>query len=94
MAYEDNPYQDGEPSGPPANQDPGQMEEKKEGEQTELLNSSICPGMKVGEELVLKIVGVHDKEYEVAYAPKEEKEPDEPGEGPPVGDAEMASMME
>lgn len=85
----------------PDNQEP--KEEKKEGSgQTFLLNKEIDPSFKVGEEMVVKIVAVHEKEYEVEYAPepsKEEKE--EHGEGgmapeAPAGESggggEMGSM--
>ncbi len=39
--------------------------EEKEGGQTFLLNKDISPDFQVGEEMVVKIVAVHDKEYEV-----------------------------
>lgn len=49
--------------------------EREDGEEkTVLIPSSLCPGMEVGDEVVLKITAIHDGEYEVAYAP-------EPGEG-------------
>jgi hypothetical protein len=63
---------------------------------TAVVPSELCPGMKVGDEMVLKIVGVDDDSYEVAYAPKEGK-PDEQEETPAPASApegSMASMME
>ena len=63
---------------------------------TAVVPSELCPGMKVGDEMVLKIVGVDDDSYEVAYAPKEGK-PDEQEETPapaPAPEGSMASMME
>ena len=63
---------------------------------TAVVPSELCPGMKVGDEMVLKIVGVDDDSYEVAYAPKEGK-PDEQEEAPaqaPAPEGSMASMME
>lgn len=33
--------------------------------------SDICPGMNVGDEMVLKIVGESDGKYQVSYAPAE-----------------------
>jgi len=65
------------PQGAPAQEQP---EEKKENDQkTFLLNKDIAPDFKVGEELVVKIVAEHDKEFEVTYAPEPGKE--EEGEG-------------
>ena len=32
--------------------------------------ADICPGMKPGDEMVLKIVGVNDGQYTVSYSPK------------------------
>jgi len=71
-------------------------------EQTAVINSSICPGMKPGDELVLKIDRVLENEYEVSYAPPakdEEGEMGDEGEGETAmregdGDSEMAAMME
>ncbi len=48
-------------------------------EQTALLPKSICPDMQPGEELVLKIDKVMDKEYVVSYSPKEKSEPEPDG---------------
>lgn len=64
----------------PANgETPEQAEENRDSENTTLIPSSLCPGMDVGDEVVLKIVGVHEDEYEVAYSPKKEKsKQDEP----------------
>lgn len=63
---------------------------KKEygGDATALISKSLCPNMKVGDEVVLKIVAEHDGEFEVAYAPEEKDEP------PHDEKAEMASMKE
>jgi hypothetical protein len=66
-----------------------------EGTETALIPQSLCPGMKPGDELVLKIDRVHGEEYEVSYAPKEESPEEAPPESaPPSGDPQMASMME
>ena len=61
--------------------------EDAEGE-TALLPKNICPGMKPGDELRLRVVRVHEDQYEVEYEGKggEKAEPPE--------DNEMASMME
>lgn len=70
--------------------------ESEDSGETAVLPKSICPGMKPGDEMVLKIVRVHDDQYEVAYAPEpkgESEESPEPATMP--GDrSEMASMME
>ena len=80
----DDYYSDGEAPAPGPTQAPDHADERETPEEgkTALLNSEICPGMKVGDELVLKVTGVHEGEYEVAYAPepKEEEEPTESGE--------------
>lgn len=48
-----------------------QSTEREEGEdKTALIPSSLCPGMEVGDEVVLKIEAIHDGEYEVSYAPE------------------------
>ena len=59
-----------DPQAPTMTQQP---EEKGEGK-TFLVNKEICPGMKVGDEMVSRIVAIHEHEYELEYAPKEESE--------------------
>ena len=86
----------------PGDKMPAQDEEEKPSEQkTALIDSSICPGMEVGDEMVVKIIGIHDKEYEVAYSEEPDKEkggdgegeaPTAKGEGNPGGG--MSSMYE
>jgi hypothetical protein len=71
-----------------------------QGEETAMLNKSILAGkhFEIGDEVVLRIVGMHDQEIEVAYAPAEEGEGEgkdygeEHQEGAPASD-EMADMM-
>ncbi len=53
---------------------PDEGGEEKE-HKTFLLNKEIDPSFKVGEEMVVKVVAVHDKEYEVEYSESP------PGEG-------------
>lgn len=87
-------YSDGAAAAAPAAEKP---EESEDSGETALLPKSICPGMNPGEEMVLKIVKVHDDQYEVAYAPEPEKEEKEetPAKAPmPGAGSEMASMME
>ena len=96
MAEQEDLYGDGDSptpdQAPPAEEPAADTDPKadvKEGK-TALLDESICPGMKPGDEVVLKIVGVHDGQYSVSYspAPKEESpEPGEPGESPAPADA-------
>ena len=70
---------------PMTDQDPREAEtspaqEKKDEEmetESALLPKSICPGMKPGDEMVLKIDEVTDNEYVVSYAPKPKGEPKE-----------------
>lgn len=74
--------------------DGGDKEMSKSDEPTFLINSEVCPDMKPGDMLQLRIVGVHDNEYEVAYEEKPEKEEEasesmpEPAEQP-QGDGGM-----
>jgi len=64
----------------PDTQKPADGEEKEH--KTFLLNKEIDPSFKVGEEMVVKIVAIHDKEYEVEYA--------ESPEGKDKGEENMA----
>lgn len=78
----------------------GPPKEKSEG-QTAILPKSILAGkeFKPGEEVVLKIVAIHDNDVEVEYSHDEEKEEESPAEppmegAPPAPGGDMASMME
>lgn len=81
MAYEQTPMagadRGGLPDtamagGPGAEETPMPMDRGQgEGGETATIPSSLCPGMKEGDEIVLKIVGVADGQYQVAYAPEE-----------------------
>ncbi len=87
-------YSDGEDN-PTAS--PEKTSEEATEQQTTLIPKSICPGMKVGEEVVLKIVREHGDEFEVAYAPEPESpEEGETGEGEAASaapESEMSGMM-
>lgn len=84
---------------------PGGEEEKSPSGETTLIPKSMGMGkpFKVGDEIVLKIVAVHDDQFEVEYASEkgaEEESPPEEGGGetpspaaPPGGGGGMASMM-
>jgi len=85
-------YNDGPDSGSSAPAD----ESEDEGGETALLPKSLCPGMKPGDEIMLKIDSVQEDQYVVSYPPKEsasEEKSDTAPEGS-SGDKEMASMME
>lgn len=81
-----------------------QAEEKPKASEgkTALIDSSICPGMEPGDEMVVKIEKVMEKEYLVSYAPEPEKEEEgyEKEESAPTGPPpaqtapSMAGMME
>jgi len=81
--------------------EPAARDQTADEQTTAVIPKSICPGMKVGDEVVLRIVAEHADEFEVSYAPEEggdEEEAAEPGEEAPPAPAlapdEMASMME
>lgn len=113
MAY-DNPGGGGEESmysdAPETKAAPAAEEggEDKGGGKTYLLPKEVLEGKKFepGDEVVLRIVAMHDDQIEVAYAPAKEQEGGKGGEegggyeAPPeggaggMGDREMSSMME
>ena len=70
--------------------------DKKEGDEGEhptfLVNKDICPGMKVGDEMVSRIVAIHENEYELEYAPKEEGKGEEGGEQGMAPEAPAGAM--
>lgn len=61
-----------------AQEAPESVEDKDEGEQTALVNQSLCPGMKVGSKFEVEVVSVLDDEYEISYLKKDEKEEEKP----------------
>jgi hypothetical protein len=84
-----------EPNKPTAEADPedkGEEEDQGEdmGEQTALLPKSILAGklFKVGDEVVLKITGMHENEIQVEYATEKSKSPQ------PGGDSDHSSNYE
>lgn len=88
-------YGDGDESGSASSSESGGEKPHDTGV-TAVVPSELCPGMKVGDEMVVKIIGVDDDSYEVAYAPKEGK-PEEQEETPapaPAPEGSMQSMME
>lgn len=72
--------------------------EDSEPTKTALIDSAICPGMQPGDEMVVKIEKVMDKEYLVSYAPEPEEEEEPTEEAPPSGpeattSGSMAAML-
>lgn len=65
---------------------------------TAVVPSELCPGMKVGDEMVVKIISVDDDSYEIAYAPEkgkpkaEDEESEGAAEAPPPAEGSVASM--
>jgi hypothetical protein len=57
--------------------------------QTAVIPTELCPGMKVGDTIALKIVGVDDDSYEVAYKPDEQHEEDMEAAPAPAPDPMM-----
>ena len=77
-------YADAEPSTPvAAPEEPG--EEKTEGE-TAIIPQSLCPGMKQGDEMKVRIERVLENDYEISYPDKGGKE--EPVSAPAEGAAD------
>lgn len=79
-----------------------ESEEQGGEKKTAVIDSSICPGMKPGDDMILKIEAVRDGEYTVSYSPEpetpEEKadsaRAEEESEGGGGGNpGSMASMM-
>lgn len=70
-----------EPNKPTAELDKAEAEgeqreegQEDQGQQTALIPKSLCPDMKVGDEMVVKIVGGHENDWEVEYAPEKHGE--------------------
>lgn len=97
---DDDMYSDGHSGAPKSN---AEKETHADESETTLIPKSICPGMdfEPGDEVMLRVVRVHEGDLEVAYAPKEEGDKEEGGQGEepaqasmPSGGGEMSSMME
>lgn len=86
----ENYYDDAPPdqTSMPAKGDSPEKETPDE-EKTTLIPSSICPGMEfdVGDEIVLKVVAVHEDELEVSYAPEKKGKDKESDEKPSMAKA-------
>lgn len=90
--YSDEPMPDSSPG-----EESAAPEEKGSGK-TYLINSEVCPGMKPGDEMVVKIERVLDGEYEVSYAPEKGEEEEAGGSEPAMmeggGGSAMAPYMQ
>lgn len=89
-------YGDGDvsPGGSPSADEAGGEQPHDTGT-TAVVPSELCPGMKVGDEMVVKIVGVDDDSYQIAYAPKEgEGQKEEMPAEAPAPEGSMSSMLE
>jgi hypothetical protein len=93
----DDLYSDG---ASPSTQDrvaPGAGKKPEDGEgKTTLINSDICSDAKVGDEIVIRIEKVMDKQFAVSYVDSPKDEAEKPGAEMPSsgeGDSEMRSMM-
>jgi hypothetical protein len=82
MPGEEDMYGGGGPSmAPEPAAEKQDRKEAAESGQTYLINRDVCPDMKVGDEMVVKIEAIHEKEYEVSYAPEKADDEGAPKEG-------------
>ena len=82
---------------PPGGADDEQGNSPHDTGTTAVVPSELCPGMKVGDEMVVKILSVDDDSYEIAYAPEKGKHKAESEESAgeaeaPPAEGSMASM--
>lgn len=63
----DDPYDDSEGGG----------SSEESGQQTALIPKKLCPDMKVGDKVILKIVAGHDDDWEVIYPGEHDDESEE-----------------
>jgi len=91
--YYDNPSPETE-----APSNPESSDEKPDSTKTFLINKDVCEGMQPGDELVVRIEQVLEKEYAVSYSPEPEHKEEDHDEGEMAsssggGDGGMADMM-
>jgi hypothetical protein len=92
-------YGDGDSQTATMPEDSEAQEESSESK-TGLINSEICPGMKPGDKLVLRVVSVENGQYSVAYdegaeSPEEdEAEEEAEGEGEPAESSMSPAMYD
>jgi len=76
MDYMDDSQPDGEQGSAQ-----GAADQSTDSGKTFLINSDVCPGMKAGDMLNLRVEKVLDSgEYQVSYIPEKEEEASEPDE--------------
>lgn len=88
---------DAQTSGAAPDDGGGQDDESKDQGQTAIVPSELCPGMKVGDTMTVKIVSVDEDSYEISYVDKGKGGDEEtgPGEGQAqVPEGSMQSMLE
>lgn len=75
--YFDDDHDDAGGGMPEGSEPRGRDKDGEGDEKTALINSDICPDMKPGDVMELRVVAVHEGEYQVQYQPKEEGEHEE-----------------
>ncbi len=95
----ENYYDDGPEAAAkaPDKQPPSEHDEDKEHTDTALVPKSLCPGMKPGDEFMIRIERELEDQYEISYPKQEAKEgeeekPEPEAPAPPPG--QMAGYME
>ena len=73
--YDDEPMEGSQPVTPPTSPDAPKEKEESDGGNTFLINREVCPDMKPGGMLTLRVNRVLDNELEVSYE-KEGKDPE------------------
>ncbi len=71
---------------------PSDQQHDDKGQETAVIPSELCPGMKVGDEIKLKIVSTGEDSYEVAYE-KDSESPGEDAKGPVAPPDSMDEVM-
>jgi hypothetical protein len=97
MPNQESLYGEDEPSpapNPNGEEGGGDPKGDDQGKQTAVLPAEMCPGMKAGDEIKLRIVSADEDSYEVSYEP-EDKGPEKGASEPQaeVPEGSMASMM-
>lgn len=76
-------------------QNEGAMDDSEKGaENPVLVNSEVCPGMKPGDKLPLRVLRVHEGEYECAYEPEGKEDGGESDDMTDPGPGPMAGMLD
>jgi hypothetical protein len=86
----DELYGDGGGESGGAGDQPSAEPKEDQGEQSAVIPKSLCPGMKPGDVIELKISDVRDDSYVVSYERGEDKEKESEDQTAPQAPAEMA----